>query len=107
MPIRLEGGYELRKFWGQVREIANKMLEKRGLSDWTVTLRPVTVADTEHASRDETVFATYDREGKKVAIAFVGNGKSLGTPEEVAKVQIVAFVDQGANPDEDDWRRGT
>ena len=100
MSIRLQGGYEVIDFWRKVRDIGNYKLEEFGLSDWTVTLRPATASDAEHAEQgDETAFSRWDRERHEVEMSFIENGAMIGTAEEVALTQIVDLVDQIAHPD--------
>ena len=69
MAIRLQGGYETSDFWREVRDIGNSKLAELGLSDWSVTVRPATASDAEHASRGGLLLAWLPHARRKSANA--------------------------------------
>ena len=101
MPVRLEGGYETKAYWREVRELGNARLREMGVLRWTVTLRPLTADDVETADENyEEGLAIVWIEEESLSVVVAGLTDDLPVEEQV-DANVVDFVMQAVMPDDD------
>ncbi len=106
--IRLEGGFELDEYWSEVREAGNDRLSEFGYDDWVVTLRPLTVADSERTEADEEESAVNISADTKTLDIAVDEQPDL-PPQSFVQTSIIDIIDQAnearGDDDSEDWLR--
>ncbi len=106
--IRLEGGFELDEYWREVREAGNDRLKEFGFDDWVVTLRPLTVADSERTEADEEESAVNISADTKTLDIAVDEQPDL-PPQSFVQTSIIDIIDQAiearGDDDSEDWLR--
>ena len=106
--IKLQGRFELDEYWREVKETGDDRLQESGLDGWTVTLRPLSAADsTGGEPHDQELAVNIGVAAKSLDIA-VDEQPALG-PQSFVQTSIIDVIDQaiGATRDDilDDLRR--
>ena len=99
--IKLEGGFELDEYWREVRRTGNDRLEEFGFDDWVVTLRPLTVAESQSAGAHEEEEALNISAATKTLDIAVGEQPDL-PPQSFVQTSIIDVIDQAIDARGDD-----
>ena len=106
--ITLEGRFELDEYWGEVRQTGNDRLKDLGFDDWVVTLRPMTVAESQRGGAHEAESAV-TLSGATKALDIVVEEKPELPAESFVQTSIIDVIEQaiGALGDDEaeDWLR--
>ena len=98
--IRLEG-LELDEYWSKVLQTGNDRLEEFGFDDWVVTLRPLTVPDSERAEAHEEERAVNISAATKTLDIVVDEQPYL-PPQSFVQTCIIDAIDQAIDARIDD-----
>ncbi len=99
--IRLNGAFELDEYWREVRQTGDDRLREFGFDDWVVTLRPLTVAESQRAGAHEEASAVNISAATKMLEIAVREQPDL-PPQSFAQTNIIDVIDQAIDARGDD-----
>ena len=99
--IRLDGAFELDEYWREVRQTGDDRLQECGFDDWVVTLRPLTVAESQRAGAHEEASAVNVSAATKMLEIAVSEQPDL-PPQSFAQTNIIDVIDQAIDARGDD-----
>ena len=106
--ITLEGRFELDEYWTEVRQTGNDRLKDLGFDDWVVTLRPMTVAESQRGGAHEAESAVTLSGATKTLEIVVDEQPDLPA-ESFVQTSIIDVIGQVINAlgddDAEDWLR--
>ncbi len=106
--ITLEGRFELDEYWREVRQTGNDRLKDLGFDDWVVTLRPMTVAESQRGGAHEAESAV-TISGATKTLEIVVDAQPELPAESFVQTSIIDVIDQVINAlgddDAEDWLR--
>ena len=94
--IRLEGKFESDEYWREVRQVGNERLDEFAFNDWVVTLRPLTVADSERAGASAEASAVNLSAATKTLDIALGEPPDL-PPQSFVQTSIIDVIDQATD----------
>ncbi len=99
--IRLQGGFEVDEYWTEVRQTGNDRLKEFGYEDWVVTLRPLTLTDSERSgSHGEEWAVDVSAAAKTLDIAVIERPEL--PPQSFVQTTIIDVIDQSTDARGDD-----
>ena len=99
--IRLQGGFEVDEYWTEVRQTGNDRLKEFGYEEWVVTLRPLTLTESERAGSHEEEWAVNVSAASKTLDIAVIEWPEL-PPQSFVQTTIIDVIDQATHARGDD-----